>query len=372
MFANMPRLPLFVYSSCAAGARIRKNGVPLCCGKRCSLTPPRSDFLRPFSMHGVWSKKVSLFVMNGSGEKNTSNENGSSSELSPEDDSWLNGLESLFEEAMMSYYEGAPLFTESEFQTLRDELEYLGASHVRLRAMEKVWMAASQERDFDRRVRRELALSEDDMNHLKTRLITANKKRQMNEEDKKDEQGKSSTSMDVFSPRSARAFGISDAEILDANHRVDERLRWLLFGDAQEERLKIVLLYLPAVLMSFITATFFTILFALLDGEMHIYVTSAGRVRLGIMTYVVVALTVWFSNKVTPATLEFLDLGKPLLMRGKCPNCNGPVSCLFTGGARVRDERKCRVCGAMVGFNHKWRKVYMVSAPGTRKYSKPD
>lgn len=300
-----------------------------------------------------------------SGDDSLSGQNG-------EDGDWLSGLESLFEEAMMSYYEGAPLFTESEFQTLRDELEYLGASHVRLRAMEKVWIAASQERDFDRHVRSELALSEDDMKHFKRRLITANRKRQKRDSDQQSKENEQSGHLDVFSPRSARAFGLSDAEILDSNHRVDERLRWLLFGDAQEERLKIVLLYLPAVLMSFVTATFFTILFALLDGEMHIYVTSVGRVRLGIMTYVVVALTFWFSNKVTPATLEFLDLGKPLLMRGKCPNCNAPVSCLFTGGARVRDERKCRVCSAMVGFNHRWKKVYLVAPPGGRKYSNPD
>lgn len=106
--------------------------------------------------------------------------------------------------------------------------------------------------------------------------------------------------------------------------------------------------------------------------EMRIYVSPVGRVRLGIMSYIVVACTFWFSNKVTPSTLEFLDLGKPQLMRGLCPNCQESVSCLFTGGTRVRDERKCGVCGAMVGFNKKWKKVYMVSPPGARKYSKPD
>ena len=137
----------------------------------------------------------------------------------------------------------------------------------------------------------------------------------------------------------------------------------LLFSDASEERLKILLLYLPAVLMSFVTASVFTILFALLDGEMHITVTPAGRFRLGILSYVVVMLTVWFSNQVTPVMLDYLDLGQPSLLRGDCPSCGAPVSCLFTGAARVRDERTCSVCSATVGFNRRWSKVYLVSEP---------
>lgn len=146
----------------------------------------------------------------------------------------------------------------------------------------------------------------------------------------------------------------------------------LLFSDASEERLKIMLLYLPAVLMSFVTASVFTILFALLDGEMRITVTNAGRFRLGILSYVVVMLTVWFSNQVTPVMLDYLDLGQPTLMRGDCPICGSPVSCLFTGAVRSRDERKCRVCGSVVGFNRKWSKIYLVSPPRARKYQQPD
>lgn len=133
-----------------------------------------------------------------------------------------------------------------------------------------------------------------------------------------------------------------------------------------------MLLYLPAALMSFVTASVFTILFALLDGEMRITVTNAGRFRLGILSYVVVMLTFWLSNQVTPVMLDYLDLGQPSLMRGECPICGLPVSCLFTGAARSRDERKCRACGSVVGFNKKWSKIYLVSPPRTRKYQQPD
>lgn len=146
----------------------------------------------------------------------------------------------------------------------------------------------------------------------------------------------------------------------------------LLFSDATEERLKIMLLYLPAVVMCFVTASVFTILFALLDGEMTISVTPAGRFRLGILSYVVVALTFYFSNQVTPVMLDYLDLGQPSLMRGSCPICTDSVSCLFTGAARVRDERKCGRCGAIVGFNRKWNKVYLVSTPGSQVRQQPD
>lgn len=146
----------------------------------------------------------------------------------------------------------------------------------------------------------------------------------------------------------------------------------LLFSDTSEERLKIILLYLPAVVMSFVTASVFTILFALLDGEMRITVTSAGRFRLGILSYVVVLLTYWFSNQVTPVMLDYLDLGRPSLLRAECPMCGSSVSCLFTGAVRNRDERICSVCGATVGFNRKWNKSYLVSPPDAKKYQDPD
>lgn len=182
------------------------------------------------------------------------------------DGGWAEGLEAMFEEALLSFYEGAPLFSEAEFQTLRDELEFLGSSSVRLSRMEKVWVAASQERDFDRRVRRELELSPADLDEMKKRLLTAARKRREEEKEKRLAEAAKTPGMELFTPRQVRSFSLTDAQILDSSNRVDERLRWLLFGDASEERLKIVLLYLPAVLMSFVTATFFTVLFALLDG----------------------------------------------------------------------------------------------------------
>lgn len=156
---------------------------------------------------------------------------------------------------------------------------------------------------------------------------------------------------------------VADIFLLLSCHR-------LLFADASEERFKILLLYFPVVLMSFVSASVLTILFALLDGEMKITVSNAGRFRLGILSYVVVMLTVWFSNEVTPVLLDYLDLGQPTLLRGDCPVCDAPVSCLFTGAARTRDERKCRTCGSIVGFNSRWSKVYLVSPPKT--YQNPD
>jgi hypothetical protein len=313
-----------------------------------------------------------------SGDRTDSLHGGGLPEQSGDEEDWIGALEALFEEALLSYYEGSPMFSEAEFQTLRDELEYLGSSHVRLGAMEKVWVLASQERDFDRRVRKELDLTEEDLTSLKSKLIRSAKKRKRlsgGGEDARRADGAARPNrpgLELFAPRPARSFGFQDADVVDSNGQMRERIRWLLFGDAFEERLKIILLYLPAVVMSFVTATFFTVLFALLDGEMHITLSSVGRVRLGIMSYIVVTLTVLVSNKLTPVTLEFLDLGKPQLMRGNCPNCNASVSCLFTGSSRVRDERKCKVCGAVVGFNSKWRKVYLVAPPGARRYSVPD
>lgn len=123
--------------------------------------------------------------------------------------------------------------------------------------------------------------------------------------------------------------------------------------------------------MSFVTASVLTILFALLDGEMRIDITNTGRVRLGILSYLVVMLTVWFSNQVTPVMLDYLDLGQPTLIRGDCPICGAPVSCLFTGAARIRDERKCSACNSTVGFNRKWCKVYLVAPPGSKR-QQPD
>jgi hypothetical protein len=289
---------------------------------------------------------------------------------------YLGGLEVMFEEALMSLYSDAPLFSESEFLTLRDELEHLGASSIRLNSMEKIWIMASQERDFDRRIRKELELSEGDLAQIKAKLLKSADKRRLAEKEQGQKRAiansNSNPGLELFSPRPVRSFGLADAEVVGAGGDVGDRVRFLLFGDATEERLKIAILYLPALLLSFISVTAASLFFAYLDGEMTIKISDVGRVRLGITSYVVAVLTVFFSNKFTPAALEFLDLGQPSLIRGSCPNCTNSVSCLFTGNTRVRDERKCSVCGAMVGFNQKHSKIYLVSSPGARKYSKPD
>jgi hypothetical protein len=292
------------------------------------------------------------------------------------DEQYAGGLEAMFEEALMSLYSDAPLFSEPEFLTLRDELEHLGASSIRLNSMEKVWIMASQERDFDRRIRKELELSEADLAQMKEKLLKSSEKRRLME--KQNVQAKSIASssqnpgLELFSPRPVRSFGLSDAEVVGAAGDAGARIRFLLFGDATEERLKIAILYLPALLLSFISVTAASLFFAYLDGEMTISISQVGRLRLGITSYVVAVLTVLASNKITPAVLEFLDLGQPRLIRGACPNCTNSVSCLFTGNTRVRDERRCSVCGAVVGFNQKYAKVYLISSPGARKYSKPD
>lgn len=279
-------------------------------------------------------------------------------------------LEGLLIEALRTYYQGSPVFSEAEFNTLRDELEHLGISQLRLANMEKLWVQASSSRAFDTHIRQEFDLSEEDLGKLKRSLLVQNIVRRP----KYLEQQQISTNKpqsQLPSNNNDNDF-VANAEQLGANDDVNERLKWFLFSDASEERFKIMLLYLPAVVMSFVTACVVTILFALLDGEMQIYITTAGRFRLGILSYIVVMLTFWFSNQVTPTMMNYLDLGQPTLIRGDCPMCGSPVSCLFTGAARVRDERKCGVCGSTVGFNRRWAKTYLVSPPGTPIQSGPD
>lgn len=162
-------------------------------------------------------------------------------------------------------------FTDDEFQTLRDELEHLGTSSVRLGRMETAWVAASQERDFDRRVQGELGLSRAELDAMKGDLLAAARARRKDGEGRlpaadadADADGgaggkESGAGMQLFAPSTARSFGVADADVIDSDRGVGERLQWLVFGDATEEKLKVVLLYLPAVLMSFVTATFFTV-----------------------------------------------------------------------------------------------------------------
>lgn len=174
------------------------------------------------------------------------------------------------------------------------------------------------------------------------------------------------------SPAGPLKFAV-EADPVDAQAGVDERLRFLLFGEATEERFKIALLYLPAAMMSIVAGSVLSLLFFLFDGEVVVTITDSGRFRLGVLSYLVVVGTVWFTNKITPQILAYLDLGQPTLLKGACPNCSGPVSCLFTSNVtRRRDERRCPRCGATIGFNAQWSTVYLVSPPGSGNYSSPD
>lgn len=311
--------------------------------------------------------------------------------VSDAENAWLLALETLFLQALQTYYQGTPMFTDSEFETLREELEHLGSAQVRLGGLEKLWVQATSARDFDRRVKAEFEMSDDELVMIKDKLLR-------NGTVKRPKGVLGRLGGDALGMLGSRKF-VGDATKIEAGEQVEERLKWyvyrncagrtevshfivltrdyfardrLLFSDASEERFKILLLYLPAVVMSFVTASVFTILFALLDGEMRITLTPAGQFRLGILSYVVVMLTFWFSNQVTPVMLDYLDLGHPILMRGDCPICGAPISCLFTGSARNREERRCTVCGTTIGFNRKWSKVYMVAPPGSRNFQDPD
>lgn len=280
---------------------------------------------------------------------------------------WYLAVEGLLAEALMSYYEDAPLFSDAEFNALRDEVEHLAAAQLRLGSMEKIWVQATSARDFDRRMQTELRMSEEEYRSLKRKLESSPGVRRPTRPPPP------LTRPALPRLRKANVEGsVKDAETINSGTRVDARIRWLLFGDASVERLKVALLYFPAVLICLVATSLLTILFALLDGEMTIQVSQVGRARLGVLSYIVVMATAWFSNKVTPLMLDFLDLGQPTLLRGPCPNCGAPVSCLFTGTARARDERKCSVCGAIVGFNRKWSKVFLVAEPGDISYSQPD
>ena len=335
------------------------------------------------------------------------------------------------------------MFGEREFQTLRDELEYLGSSAVRLSSVEKLWVVAAQQREIDRRIRQEFGMSERDLDVMKDKLKAMRRKeREGSEEEEKevgdggegdDEEGvegvlvsdflpglraawngwdsreelrrlggwrsddigsnkmSNTSSASPSSPSSPSASSSSggnavrgekggqskkfaaDADKVEADYSVDERLRYFLFGDAVEEKIKLVLLYLPAAMAAIVAASVLTMLFALLDGEMVVSITSMGRIRLGILSYLVVVGTVWFTNTVTPMILGYLDLGKPVLLKAKCPNCKHPISCLFTSSlGRVRDERKCKSCGAVVGFNSRWSKVYLIAPPHHDRFLAPD
>lgn len=131
---------------------------------------------------------------------------------------WVMALEGLFLEALKTYYQGTPMFTDSEFETLREELEHLGSAHVRLDAMEKLWVQATSARDFDRRVREEFEMSEDDLTALKNKLMmNGTVKRPSFDGDAKNGRNKLPLLRGKF---------LTDAKKLDADANVDERLKW--------------------------------------------------------------------------------------------------------------------------------------------------
>lgn len=88
-------------------------------------------------------------------------------------DDWVLALEDLMVEALRTYYDGTPFFTDAEFNTLRDELQHLGIAQMRLPEFERLWVQATSSRDLDRRIRSEFNLSEDDLTSLKSRLRAA-------------------------------------------------------------------------------------------------------------------------------------------------------------------------------------------------------
>lgn len=137
-------------------------------------------------------------------------------------------LEGLFLEALKTYYQGTPMFSDSEFETLRDELDHLGSTNIRLGAMEKIWIQATSARDFDRRVREEFEMSEDDLNKLKTKLLKS---------------GLAKRPTAMLEPRKGGAKRrvlpvdaefIRDAQTIGAVDKIDERLKWCVF--AREQR----------------------------------------------------------------------------------------------------------------------------------------
>lgn len=136
---------------------------------------------------------------------------------------WVLALEELLLEALQTYYQGTPMFTDSEFQTLREELEHLGSAQIRLDAMEKVWVQATSSRDFDRRVRAEFEMSEDDLNALKNSLVRAGRvKRPIGKIDSRRED------LSRFSLPPGRKL-LNDAKRIDSTEPHQQGLQWYVF-----------------------------------------------------------------------------------------------------------------------------------------------
>ena len=142
-------------------------------------------------------------------------------------DEWLISLEDLFLEALRTYYQGTPMFTEAEFQALRDELDHLGSAQLRLSAMEKIWVQATCARDFDRRVRDEFEMSQDDLEHFKSKLLTTTTVKRPSIKPTQPLARIVRTIMPTLPlPECSK---MRDAEKIDAAHSVDERLKWYVY-----------------------------------------------------------------------------------------------------------------------------------------------
>lgn len=303
--------------------------------------------------HGADSSNIEALLSNaprsssssGSGDDNDHEDRGDSGGSGGSGVGEFRGaLESLFLEALRSYYEGNPVLTDAEFKTLRDELEHLGSSSVRLNDLEKVWVQATQQRDFDRKLRREFRMSKGDLARLKEKL-------------------------------GAGGTETIDAQgVINSDSRVDQRLLYLLFDNAAQDRLKIALLYAPAVLLCVSVLLGAALLDLISLGHVQFSYDEQFRARAPLLAAMATLGTLWFANYLTPRMLSYLDLGSPHVVRGPCPNCKAPVTCLFTSSAgRKRDERKCKRCGALVGFNVERKKVFLVARPADAgRKSKPD
>jgi len=120
------------------------------------------------------------------------------------------------------------MFSDSEFQTLREELDHLGSAQVRLGAMEKIWVQATSARDFDRRVREEFGMSEDDLSDLKDKLLGSGTVLRPMGATRDPEVAKRIAAVEKFQLPGGRRF-LNDAQRIGANDRVDERLKWYVF-----------------------------------------------------------------------------------------------------------------------------------------------
>lgn len=137
-------------------------------------------------------------------------------------DEWVLALETLFLEALKTYYQGTPMFSDSEFETLREELEHLGSTQVRLVAMEKIWVQATSARDFDRRVKEEFEMSEDELVRLKNKLLRSGTVQRPRMDQGRGKQR-------VVKMLGGKPF-LKDATKIEAGERVDERLKWYVLS----------------------------------------------------------------------------------------------------------------------------------------------